>query len=92
MAGAVELRAAQALLTVGCIARWPLADEKANVLDETTARSKAANAEREEDPAAGMRGLGGVLCELLAYLAVDFIPGEGKEGRFHPCRCACRVQ
>lgn len=34
---------------------------------------KAADAQGEQDPAASMRGLGGVLRELLADLAVDLI-------------------
>lgn len=93
MAGAVELRAAQALLAVGGVAGWALADEEADVLDETTARRKAPDAEREEDPAAGVRGLGGVLCELLAYLAVDFVSGErAKEGGREVPMQVCEVR
>ena len=46
------------------------------MLDELVRRREAADAEREEDPASGVRGLGGVVGQLLADLAVDLVPGK----------------
>lgn len=52
------------------------------VFDESIAGSKAADAEREEDPASGVGRLGGVLGELLADLTVDLISvGETDQER-----------
>lgn len=44
------------------------------MLHEFVGGREAAHAEREEDPAAGVRRLGGVVRQLLANLAVDLIP------------------
>ena len=76
VASAIELCPPQPLLTVGGIPWGAFADEAADVLDETIARSKAANAEREKNPASCVRRFGGVLGQLFADLAVDLVPGE----------------
>ena len=44
------------------------------VFDESTAGSKAADTEREKNPASGVRRLGWILGQLLANLTVDLIP------------------
>ena len=44
------------------------------VLDESAARSEAADAEREKYPASGVGRLGRVLSQLFADLTVDLIP------------------
>ena len=76
VASAIELCPPQSLLTVGGVPWGAFADEAADVLDETIARSKAANAEREKNPASCVRRFGGVLGQLFADLAVDLVPGE----------------
>ena len=73
MASAIELCPPQPLLTVGGIPWWTFADETPDVLDEAVAGGKAADAEREEDPATSMGGLGRVLSQLLADLTVNLI-------------------
>lgn len=43
-------------------------------LDELLRRSEAADAQRDEDPAAGVRTFGRVLTQLLADVTVDLVP------------------
>lgn len=43
-------------------------------LEKFVRRSKAADAQRDEDPATSVRTLGRVLTQLLTDLTVDFIP------------------
>ena len=51
------------------------------MLDELVRRREAPDAEREEDPASGVRGLRGVVGQLLADLAVDLVPGKKSVSR-----------
>ena len=46
------------------------------VLDESVARGKAADTEREEHPASGVGRFGRVLSQLLANLTVDLVSLE----------------
>ena len=55
VASAIELCPPKPLLTVGGVPWGAFADEAADILDETIAWSKAANAEGEEDPASCVR-------------------------------------
>ena len=73
MSGAIHSRSSQSLLAVRGIPRRSLTDEAAEVLDHSSGRSKATDAEREKHPAAGVRGLGRILAQLFAYLTVDLI-------------------
>lgn len=45
-------------------------------LDEFVGWGKAADTQRDEDPAAGVRALGRVLSELFTDLTVDLIPDD----------------
>ena len=51
----------------------PLVSSHACTVAHLVTWGKAADAQGDQDPAASMRGLGGVLRELLADLAVDLI-------------------
>jgi hypothetical protein len=44
------------------------------VLHEVVRRREAADAQRQQDPAAGVRRLRGVVRQLLADLTVDLVP------------------
>ena len=55
VASAIELCPPKPLLTVGGVPWGAFADEAADVLDETIAWSKAANAEGEKNPASCVR-------------------------------------
>ena len=81
MTSAIELIPTKPLLAVGCIARGALADEAAEVLGQSAAGCKTADTEREEDPATGVGGLGGVLRQLLADLAVDLVSAGRRWGK-----------
>ena len=81
MTSAIELCPTQPLLTVGGVTWGPLADEATNVLDQPVTGSKAPHTEGEKDPASGVRGLGRILCQLLADVAVDLISGGRGRGR-----------
>ena len=50
------------------------------VFDESAAWSEAANTEREEHPASGVRRFGRILRQLLADLTVDLVPVEQEYG------------
>ena len=68
----------QSLLAVRGVSRRPLVDEATKILDHSTRGSEATDAEREEDPATSVRGLGRILTQLFADLTVDFISVGGR--------------
>ena len=68
MARAIEMSALQALLAIRGIARGAFADKASQILDKLFARGEAADAQRQQDPAASMARLTRVLRELLADL------------------------
>ena len=74
MACAVELSPSQPFLAVRGVPGRALADEATQVLDEAVGRRETAHTEREQHPAASVRGLGWILSELLTNLAVDLVP------------------
>lgn len=63
----------QSFLAVGCIAGWPIPDKGPEVLDKLVGGREAADAQGQEDPASGVRGLGRVVGQLLADLTIDFV-------------------
>ena len=67
----------QSFLAVGRVAGWPVPDEGPEVLDELVGGGEAADAEGQEDPAPGVRGLGRVVGQLLADLTIDFVAELG---------------
>ena len=71
---AVVERPLEPILAVRRVSRWPLPDERSQVIDELLGRSETADAQRQQDPAASVRRLGRIIGQLLAYLTVDLVP------------------
>jgi hypothetical protein len=67
----------ESVLAVRGVTWGTLPYESPQVVDKLFRRRETADAEREENPAPGVGGLGRVVCELLADLAVNFVAELG---------------